>query len=195
MRVKMRTAEYLSQERIREFLGSSGEIEFAGRERTRCMAGPNARSGSAAAPGLSKKARGWVRAHRKNDGLSPARITRPIRAYLDAGLVKKVCHRHKFIHSYTNADIVLLVGVDRARRLSGPATRWILERGYEVDKPEFARLAGISVSHLYNLCRSAPIANGRRCSSLRGRTRCRLPSGADRTLQGRPGFLRVHTVH
>jgi len=48
---------------------------------------------------------------------------------------------------------VLLTEVDRAhQRLSGPATQCILKREHqEFGKEEFVRLAGISVSHLYNL--------------------------------------------
>jgi hypothetical protein len=54
---------------------------------------------------------------------------------------------------YTDGDVRLLATVDRAHeRLSGPATCCILRREYErFGKPEYARLAQISVSHLYNL--------------------------------------------
>ncbi len=131
-------------------------------------------------------------------GLSPAQITRLIRAHLDTGLVQEtVYRRHKFVRSYTNADIVLLAGVDRAHeRLSGPATRRILEREYqEFDKPEFERLAGISVSHLYNLRQSAPYGKH---AAVFEPTRPNAVSIAERRRpdpQGRPGFLRVDTVH
>src|SRR5271163_1014362 len=43
---------------------------------------------------------------------------------------------------------------DRHETLSGPATRRILEREYQqYGKQEYARLASISVSHIYNLRR------------------------------------------
>jgi hypothetical protein len=53
--------------------------------------------------------------------------------------------QRRFRGKYTEQDVALLAEVDRAhRRLSGPATRHILERDYsEFGKPEFARLAGI----------------------------------------------------
>jgi len=52
-------------------------------------------------------------------------------------------------------------GVDRAHeRLSGPATRRIMQREYEqYGKKEYQRLAQISVSHLYNLRGSACYRN------------------------------------
>ena len=61
--------------------------------------------------------------------------------------------RRQFPRRYHQDDIVLLAGVDEAHgRLSGPATKKILEREWEVfHRSQFARLAGISVSHLYNL--------------------------------------------
>jgi hypothetical protein len=66
--------------------------------------------------------------------------------------------RQRFATKYTSADVALLAQVDRAHeRLSGPVTRRILKREYaEFGKRKFARLAGISVAHLYNLRRSAP---------------------------------------
>jgi len=195
----MRNAENLSQEQIREFLGSSGEIEFAGRERTQVYGWTGRFLVAQQFAVLSKKERGLVRAYiGKMTGLSPAQITRLIRKYLDTGFVQEaVYHRHKFVRSYTNADIVLLAGVDRAHeRLSGPATRRILEREYqEFDKPEFERLAGISVSHLYNLRQSA---HYRKHGALFVPTRPSAVSIAERRRpdpEGKPGFLRVDTVH
>ena len=54
---------------------------------------------------------------------------------------------------YTAEDIALLAELDRAHeRLSGPATRRILEREYEkFGNQQYERLAKISVGHLYNL--------------------------------------------
>ena len=67
-----------------------------------------------------------------------------------------VYRRRRFPGLYTRADIELLASVEEANEtLSGPATRRILEREAQVyGKPEYARLAGISVAHLYNLRKS-----------------------------------------
>jgi hypothetical protein len=199
MQVQMRNAENLSQEQIREFLGSSGEIDFAGRVRAEVYGWTGRVLVAQQFAGLSKKERGLVRAYiGKMTGLSPAQITRLIRMYLDTGFVQEATYRrHKFVRCYTNADIVLLAGVDRAHeRLNGPATRRILEREYEeFDKPEFERLAGISVSHLYNLRQSA---HYKKHGAVFIPTRPSAVSIAERRRpdpQGKPGFLRVDTVH
>ena len=75
--------------------------------------------------------------------------------------------RRRFPERYTRADIELLASVDEAHEtLSGPATRRILQREVELyGKQEYARLAAISVAHLYNL-RQQP-ALSRAASELR----------------------------
>ena len=117
--------------------------------------------------------------------------------YLETGQVRrKTSRRHRFPTRYSRADIELLALVDEAHEsLSGAATRRILQREFrQYGKPEFQRLAGISNGHLYNLrgtpryrqrlqnyhkTRPTPVAIGER-----------RPDPA-----GRPGYLRVDTVH
>jgi transposase InsO family protein len=90
-----------------------------------------------------------------------------------------------------------LAEVDRAHeRLSGPATRHILEREYaSFGKTKYARLAGISIGHLYNLRAGAGY---RRQLATYESTRPTAVSIGERRRpepQGRPGHLRVDTVH
>jgi hypothetical protein len=86
----------------------------------------------------------------------------------------------------------------RARGLvgSGPAVRHILQREFEIyHQPEYERLAGISVSHIYNLRASESY---RRRRVRVHHTRATQVSIAERRQpdpQGRPGYLRVDTVH
>jgi len=90
----------------------------------------------------------------KMSGLSRAQVTRLIALYTASGRVQvTVYRRRRFTQLYTRADIELLAAVDEAHEtLSGPATRRILEREHELyNKPEYVRLATISVAHLYNL--------------------------------------------
>jgi transposase InsO family protein len=87
--------------------------------------------------------------------------------------------------------------VDRAHeRLSGPATRRILQREYEqYGNQQYGRLAKISVAHLYNLRASARYRN--QAAVFEG-TRATASAIGERRRpepQGRPGFLRVDTVH
>src|SRR5208337_4734463 len=131
-------------------------------------------------------------------GLSRAQVTRLIARYRKSGSLQPATYRrHRFPRHYTRADIELLATVDTAHEnLSGPATRRILEREYrQYGKPEFERLAAISVAHLYSL-RQQPRYRERRLAYSRtrpaavaiGERRCPHP-------QGQPGYLRVDTVH
>ena len=148
---------------------------------------------------LGKGERGTVRAYlSKMTGRSLPQITRLIRSYAQTGKVElKPSWRRRFPSKYTARDVALLAEVDRAhQRLSGPATRHILGREYmEFGKPEFVRLAGISVSHLYNLRQRLSY---RQQAAEFTVTRPSGVSIAERRRpepQGRPGFLRVDTVH
>ena len=80
--------------------------------------------------------------------------------------------RHRFARRYRPDDMVLLAAVDGVHgRLSGPATQRILQREWKVfGKPEFERLAGIPVSHLYDLRQTASY---RRHSLVMGKTNSR----------------------
>src|ERR1019366_8601972 len=74
--------------------------------------------------------------------------------YTATGRVQATIYRRRrFPQRYTRADIELLAGVDEAHEsLSGPATRRILEREVQLyGNQQYARLAAISVAHLYNL--------------------------------------------
>ena len=105
--------------------------------------------------------------------------------------------RQRFAAKYRAADIALLAQVDGAHeRLSGPATRCILKREYsEFGNQKFARLAEISVAHLYNLRNSAAY---RKVAAVFQPTRPSPVSIAERRRpdpRGEPGYLRVDTVH
>src|SRR5450756_1483178 len=147
----------------------------------------------------SRGARGLIRLYlAKMTGLSRAQVTRLIARYRTRGTVQPtVYRRHRFPQRYTRADLELLATVDEAHEnLSGPATRRILEREYrQYGKPEYQRLASISVAHLYHL-RQHPRYRERRLHYTKtrpatvaiGERRCPDP-------QGQPGYLRVDTVH
>ena len=195
----MRNAESLSQEQIREFLKSSEPIEFAGCGRSEKYAWVESVLQAQRYGELGKRERGVVRAYvEKVTGMSAAQMTRLIRTFVDTGVVRAVTYqRHRFRVLYTAGDIALLAEVDRAhQRLSGPATRRILQREYEqFGNKKYERLAKISVAHLYNLRASAHYRNQaavfeptRATASVIGERRRPDP-------HGRPGFLHVDTVH
>jgi transposase InsO family protein len=93
--------------------------------------------------------------------------------------------------------VELLARVDEApETLSGPATRRILEREYQqYGKKEYQRLAGISVAHLYNLRQRPKYRQQRRHYTKTRPTTVPIGERRRPDPQGRPGFLRVDTVH
>jgi transposase InsO family protein len=195
----MQNAETLNPDQISQFLILGDGIEFAGQSRAERYAFAQQLLAAQEYARQGKKQRGAIRAYlSKMTGLSLPQTARLIRMYIETGTVElRGYRRHEFVSKYTDGDVRLLVAVDRAHeRLSGPATCCILRREYErFGKPEYARLAQISVSHLSNLrngslyrkqaavyqpTRPTPVAIGER----------RKPDP-----QGRPGFLRIDTVH
>ena len=151
--------------------------------------------------GLSRAGKGLVREFlAKVTGYSDAQLSRLIAQQRRTGRIRD--HRLRpparpFATVYTTADAVLLAEVDEAcGQLSGPATKRILWRQYHVFGDErFERLARISNGHIYNL-------RGRRAYRS-ARTTFRATRGAISSIgkrrrprpKGRPGFVRVDTVH
>jgi len=199
MLLQMQNAENLSHEQIREFLASSRSIQFTGRGRVEIYAWTERTLRAQGYRSLGRRERGLVRAYAlKVTGLSPAQMTRLIRTYLDTGkLEQKPYRRHQFPTRYTEQDIALLAELDRAHeRLSGPATCHILRREYEqFGQKQYVRLAGISVAHLYNLRHSPRYRNQAAVWNPTRPTATAIGERRKPDPQGRPGFLRVDTVH
>src|SRR5688572_8299846 len=195
----MWNAESLSRELIREFLKSSQAIEFAGCGRNEKYAWVEQVLGAQNYGELCKRERGVVRAYvEKVTGMSVSQATRLIRAFLDHGVVRAAAYeRHRFHTQYTVEDISLLAEVDRAHeRLSGPATRHILEREYrQYGDKRYERLSKISVAHLYNLRASARYRNQAAVFEATRPTAIAIGERRRPTPPDRPGFLRVDTVH
>jgi hypothetical protein len=149
---------------------------------------------------LGKCDKGLLRRYlEKVTGLSRAQITRLIRQFRHTGRIRDRRGRpaKPFARRYTKADVRLLAEVDTLHgTLSGPATRKLCERAYRLFGEErFERLAAISNGHLYNLRHSTtyqrvrgPFDKTRPVKIAIGERRKPRPGG-------RPGFLRVDSVH
>ena len=195
----MQNAETLTQEQIQDFLKGSRPIEFTGQNRRELYDFVQRVLVAQEFAVQGKKERGAIRAYlNKVTGLSEPQMTRLIRQYRQEGVVEVAAYgRRRFPTKYTHRDVALLAEVDRAHGwLSGPATVHIFRRAYQqFGQADHVRLAEISVAHLYNLRHSA------RYRKLAARWEPTRPSaiaiGERRKPdpQGRPGFLRVDTVH
>lgn len=131
-------------------------------------------------------------------GLSDAQLTRLINRKKKSGKIWfESTKRHRFPRKYTPTDIALLVKTDNLHyRLSGPATKKILEREYKVfKKEEYQNIKDISFSHIYNLRDTRQYQSH---SLIIKKTKpIKISIGERRKPNpcGRPGYLRVDSVH
>jgi len=147
---------------------------------------------------LKKKQRGTIREYvQKITNYSTSQLTRIIKQYLKGNLVWRTYQRNVFPVKYAPKDISLLVKTDNAHsRLNAWATRQILVREYEKFKrPEYEIIKNISIAHIYNLrttrlYESHALTFTKTQAVVRNIGERRKPNP-----QGRPGYLRVDTVH
>jgi hypothetical protein len=190
-------AEKLSLVEIEAFLAASESVRFVGSSRLELYKWVEQLLYEHQYRLQGRRAKGLLRAYvERMTGFSRAQSTRLIGSYLKLGrIAPKPSLRPRFQRRYTAADVELLASVDEAHdTLSGPATRHILKREFEVyGKPEFERLAAISNGQLYNL-RQSPRYGLRHYEKTRpalvqiGERRKPAPNA-------QPGFLRIDTVH
>ena len=137
-------AEKLSLVEIEAFLAASGSVRFSGCGRSEIYGWVDRLHCHHEYPLQGRRSKGLLRAYVEcMTGLSRAQSTRLIGGYVRIGRVaSKPSARPRYQRHYTSADIELLAAVDEAHeRLSGPATRHILKREFEVyGKAEFERL-------------------------------------------------------
>src|SRR5258705_1874177 len=197
--ISVHETEKLSLQEIEKFLLAAQDVRFEANQREEVYGWIERLLCQQEYVRQGRRARGLLRCYiGKMTGLSRAQLTRLVGRYVATGQVgKKATRRHRFPRHYTSADIELLARVDEAHEsLSGPATRRILQREFqEYGKAEFQRLAAISNGHLYNLRRNPRYRQQRknyqktRPSAVAIGERRRPDPG------GRPGYLRVDTVH
>src|SRR5712692_4344430 len=199
MQIRMQNGEGLTAEQIKEFLKGSEGVSFAGQNQKEVYAWIQGVLVAQEFAQQKKKRRGAIRAYvEKVSGLGSAQVTRLVRRFKETGSVEAEAYqRRRFARKYSDRDIALLAEVDRAHeRLSGPATRHILEREHaRFGKAEYARLAKISIGHLYNLRGSAAYRQRMAVYEFTRPTAVSIGERRRPEPQGQPGFLRVDTVH
>lgn len=189
----------MSLEGIRAFLAASETVEFAGQKREEIYRWVERTLREQDYGRLGRAEKGLVRQYvGKMTGLSRAQVARLIRSYCQKGAVEaRAYERHRFRARYTAGDIELLAYVDRMHGvLSGPATRRILEREYQAyGQAVYERLARISVAQIYRFRQTA--AYRKRNSTYQPTRPTPIAIGERRRPdpRGRPGYLRVDTVH
>ncbi len=155
-------------------------------------------------PQRNKRERGVVLAYlRRTSGYSRPQITRLVARWDENRLATvPLAKRYRapaapFARKYTASDIELLVEMDRANEdVCGPAIVHLLKRAHGVyDDARYERLAGLSVSHLYNLRKSTGYQT-LRISFTKTRPVCNL-IGVRKPPRpnGRAGWVRIDSVH
>lgn len=108
-------------------------------------------------------------------------------------------NRNKFSRKYFPTDIALLINTDAAHHcLSGKATSKILLREFEVFKnTDYANIAKISVGHIYNIRNNNRQYGSSKAMFFKTTKAVQNSIGVRRkpAPNGRPGFIRVDTVH
>lgn len=135
----------------------------------------------------------------KITGRSRSQIKRLAKKRKTFGRIKlSTFKKNVFPTRYGPLDIARLIETDNAHgRLSGPATKRILEREYlEYGKIEYEMISHISVPHIYNIrkksrqYKSHTLYIGKTIAVNRNIGKRKKPEPL-----GKPGFLRIDSVH
>ena len=201
----MNEARLTTIEQIEQFLNASTAIEFSAAgddgERYAHISRVLKRFDY---PDRNKRERGVLLKYLQHtSGYSRAQVTRLVTRWQRNRLAEvPLAKRYRapavpFARKYTPVDIELLVEMDQAHEdVCGPAIAHLLQRAYrDYDDPRYERLATLSVSHLYNLRKSAGY-QAQRMAFTKTRPVCnaigvRKAPGPE----GRAGFVRIDTVH
>ena len=197
----MATERLSSLEQVRAFVEGSECLDFVGSDRgsrndfvRRMLVKFDYGTLGRADKGLAK------RFLAKATGLSRAQLTRLIRQHAETGRIEDRrggAPAKPIARRYAAVDAVLLAEVDETLgQVCGQATRAVMRREYEVfGDARFERLAGISTSHLYNLRKSRTYERQRVSRTRTKPTAAAIGERRKPRPEGRPGFVRVDSVH
>lgn len=199
MVIDMNDKQLLTLAQVQAFLDGTVAVEFsvAPEERYGFIARTVRRFGYARLKRAQKAV--VLRFLERVSGYSRQQITRLVkRGGEGRPLIKRYRgSRTSFARTYTSADVLLLAHTDSLHgTLSGLATKKLMERAFELFRDvRYARLARISVGHLYNLRRRERYQRHRQVwtktrpvSLAIGERRAPAPNN-------QPGYLRVDSVH
>ena len=148
---------------------------------------------------IDRKARGEVRKYISLvTEYSPSQLSRLIGKKKKTGKVRKSeAKRNRFPQRYSTTDIGLLLRTDNAHgRISGPATKKILEREYEVfGKKEYENVKRISSSHIYNLRHTRQYMSHALTFEKTNPVDRNIGERRKPQPDGKPGYIRVDSVH
>lgn len=186
-------------EQVKAFLAASEEFRFEASNREEVYSWVTTTLVEHEYNSQKRSAKGVLRSYiLKMTGLSRAQVARLIARYMATGVVmERRYRRNKFSSSYTSADIKLLAEVDESHNtFAGPATQKILYRGlHDYGDQQYERLANLSSSHIYNLRKSRLYRETKFSYEKTKPTKATIGERRRPTPEGRPGYIRIDTVH
>lgn len=200
MVIDMSEQKLVTLAQLRRFLEGTTEVEFRGcgrdEDRYRHIGAVLRRFGYGT---LGRADKGLVMRYlMRTTGYSRQQLTRLIKRAL-AGPLRKAYSAPAagFARRFTEADLALLAETDSLHgTLSGPATRHLMARALSIyGDTRYARLATISTAHLYNLRKRTGYTERRRHWTKTQPTRVAIGSRRAPAPEGRPGFIRIDSVH
>lgn len=199
MTIHMNDSQVMSLTQIREFLQGSHIIKFEGISRKEKYGWVENALNRFGYFRLRKKDKTTIKKYIGSmAGFSDAQLTRLIAKKKKVGKIfLNSTKRHTFPVVYTANDIARLIETDNNHeRLSGPATKKILIREYEIfKKKEYERLSKISISHIYNLRARRQYVSDSLTYSKTQAARSSVGERRKPHPEGKPGFIRVDSVH
>lgn len=201
MVIDMNEARLDTIEQVREFLAGTADVVFSTTEdqatRHRFVAAVLKRHRYFQ---LGKGQRGVLFAYMQRlTGYTRQHLTKLIGRFRHERHLRPVTRasRTSFTRRFGPEDIALLAQLDALHNtLSGPATKVLLRRAWQsFGDARYAKLAGISVSHLYNLRASTGYRQQRRVWSRTRPTPVKIGIRKAPAPQGLPGYIRIDTVH
>src|SRR6202163_3096877 len=201
MVIDMNDARLETIEQIREFLAGTTDVAFgAPTDQSRLHAFVAAVLKRFRYFRLPKKQRGVLFAYlQRLTGYSRQHLSRLLARYRQTEALRpgSRASRTSYARKYGPEAVGWLAELDRLHdTLSGPATKALLIRAHQrFGDARYARLAAISVSHLYNLRAGDGYRKQRRLWTRTRPTPVRIGVRKAPAPQGLPGYIRIDTVH
>ena len=195
----MNDSHIVSIAQIRKFLQASQIIKFKGVSQKEKYAWMENTLNRFRYFSLRKKGKSAVKKYvMQMTGFSGSQLTRLVAKKKKTGkILVSSKRRNSFPTKYAPKDIALLIETDNNHeRLSGPATKKIFVREYEMfKKNEYERLSQISVSHIYNLREKRQYLSGSLTYTKTQATQTAIGERRKPRPEGKPGYIRVDSVH
>jgi len=199
MTINMNDSHAISIAQIREFLQASSIIKFEGvsqKEKYLWIENTLTRFGYF---GLKKKDKSVVKKYLESmTGYSDSQLGKLVKQKKKVGKIfASSTKRHTFPTKYDTSDVARLVETDNDHaRLSGPATKKILLREFEIfGNPNYELLSKISVSHIYNLRKKRQYVSKSLTYNPTPTTSVAIGERKKPNPKGKPGSIRVDSVH